>query len=322
MGKIIAMTGATGFAGRHAVAELLKRGHAVVALTRNLMLANLPEGVRLVQGDLESRPALEALVADADAVVHLAGAISGVTREDFFRVNVAGTENVMRAAAAAGISRIVHISSLAAREPQLSHYGASKRAGEAVVEGLVPRALIIRPPAVYGPGDKATLPLLKALTGTRAIIPGARVSRFSLIHVHDLARGIGLAVAGEGAGVVEVSDGTPGGYGWDDIASVAAHAEGHGVRPVFLPRMISSAAAIMVEGLARISGKPGVISRGKINELYHADWVARGPGLPLEDAITFARGFAETLAWYRAVGWLPVQGSAGRTASSNHEAGP
>ena len=322
MRKTIAMTGATGFAGRHTVAELLKRGHTVVALARDLTLADLPEGVRLVQGDLASRPALEALLEGADAVVHLAGALSGVKREDFFRVNVAGTENVMRAAAAAGISRIVHISSLAAREPQLSHYGASKRAGEAVVESLAPQALIIRPPAVYGPGDKATLPLLKALTGATAIIPGARASRFSLIHVHDLARGIGLAVAGEGAGLVEVSDGTRGGYGWEDIASVAALAEGHGVKPVFLPRMISSAAAIMVEGFARISGKPGPISLGKINELYHADWVARGPGLPLEDAIIFQRGFAETLAWYRTVGWLPDHGPAGRIASSNDEAGP
>ena len=130
-------------------------------------------------------------------------------------MNATGTEAVARAASASGITRFVHISSLAAREPQLSHYGASKRAGEDIVQRHVAagKLLIIRPPAVYGPGDKATLPLLKALTGTTAIIPGGRASRFSLIHVHDLARGIAMAVESDVAGVVEVSDGTPGGYG-------------------------------------------------------------------------------------------------------------
>ncbi len=318
MSKTIAMTGATGFAGRHTVAELLKRGHRVVALVREPARAKLPADVKIIAGDLSATAALEELMAGADSVVHLAGAISGLGRDDFFRVNATGTEAVARAASASGITRFVHISSLAAREPQLSHYGASKRAGEDIVQRHVAagKLLIIRPPAVYGPGDKATLPLLKALTGSTAIIPGHRASRFSLVHVEDLARLIANAAESGTSGTVEVSDGKAGGYCWGDLADIASRSEGHPVRVVFVPRALPGAVAPFVEAVARLTGKPGMVSRGKVAELYHHDWVARGEGLPLAKPIGFERGFAETLQWYRKAGWLPAPRRADRSSST------
>ena len=174
MTRIVAITGATGFAGRHAVAELLRRGHRLRALVRSPEAAGLPAGVETGEGRSCRSGALRQLVTGADAVVHLAGALAAFDREGYFRVNAQGTEALAEAALAAGTRRFVHVSSLAAREPQLSHYGASKRAGEEAVarHAAALNAVIIRPPAVYGPGDRGTLPLIRELTRPVAAIPG------------------------------------------------------------------------------------------------------------------------------------------------------
>ena len=319
MTKTIAITGATGFAGRHAIIELLLRGHRLRALVRSPETADLPAGVATVKGDLADSAALARLTAGADAVIHLAGALTALSRDDYFKVNEQGTLALADAAQKAGIRRFVHVSSLAAREPQLSGYAASKRAGEEVIAGRMGalNAIIIRPPAVYGPGDKGTLPLIKELTRPIAAIPGLPEARFSLIHARDLARLIALAVEGEAQGLHEVSDGKSGGYGWADLIGTASVLRGRPIRPVFLPRAIPAAVAAVAEAVARLTGKPGMVNRGKIAELYHPDWVARPGGLALPDPVPFAAGLAETVTWYRAAGWLPQgRGTDTRTASS------
>lgn len=317
MSKTIAITGATGFAGRHAVAELLERGHRLRALVRSPQSADLPDAVELVKGDLSDASALTRLVARADGVVHLAGALTALDAAAYFAVNTQGTRNLADAAQKARVRRFVHISSLAAREPQLSGYAASKRGGEDVVSARMDElnAIIIRPPAVYGPGDRGTLPLIKELTRPVAAIPGRADARFSLIHGRDLARLIGLAVESDAEGLHEVSDGQA--YGWADLIRTASAFRGRPVRPVFLPRAVPGAVATVAEGIARLTGKPGMVNRGKIAELYHPDWVARPGGLALPDPMPFGDGFAETVIWYRAAGWLPRgRGTDTRTASS------
>lgn len=319
MSRTIAITGATGFAGRHAVAELLARGHRLRALVRNPQAAGLPDGVTLVKGDLADRSALEQLAAGAGAIVHLAGALTALDREGYFQVNERGTRALVEATLQAGVGRFVHVSSLAARAPQLSAYAASKRAGEEVVHARMDRlnAIIIRPPAVYGPGDRGTLPLIKELTRPVAAIPGPAGARFSLIHGRDLARLIADALEGLAQGLHEVSDGKPDGYGWADLLRTASAFRGSPVRAIFLPRAVPAAVAGVAEGLARLTGKASMVNRGKIAELYHTDWVARPGGLALADPIPFEQGFAETVTWYRAAGWLPRgRGTDTRTASS------
>lgn len=307
MSLLVAITGATGFAGRHTVSELLRRGHRLRALARNPVAANLPEGVETVPGDLADAGALKGLVTGADAVVHLAGALTAFNRQGYFRVNVDGSEALIDAALETGTRRFVHVSSLAAREPQLSHYAASKRAAEEAVagRGAELNAVILRPPAVYGPGDRGTLPLIRELTRPIAAIPGRPDARFSLIHARDLARIIAMSLEGKEQGVMEVSDGKPGGYAWPDLIAAASSLRGAPIRAVFLPRAIPSVVALGAEALARIQGRPGMVNRGKIAELYHPNWVSREGTLALSDAMGFAQGLPETVAWYRAAGWLP-----------------
>jgi hypothetical protein len=87
---------------------------------------------------------------------------------------------------------------------------------------------------------------------------------------------------------------------------------------VFLPRAVPQAAAIMAEVVARLAGRPGMINRGKIAELYHPDWVVGGEGWPLSDPLTIRRGLPQTLAWYRAAGWLPRDRRADRSGGEEH----
>ncbi|MGL4294298.1 MAG: NAD-dependent epimerase/dehydratase family protein, partial [Aestuariivirga sp.] len=112
MDKTIAITGATGFAGGHAVSELLSRGHRLRALVRDPQRAHLPASVEVVQGDLFDAEALDRLLRGADAVLHLAGAISALTEHDYFRVNAHGTLALAEASLRHGVKRFVHVSSL------------------------------------------------------------------------------------------------------------------------------------------------------------------------------------------------------------------
>jgi nucleoside-diphosphate-sugar epimerase len=319
MTMTVAITGATGFAGQHAVAALLGRGYRLRALVRDPARASLPASVEVVAGSLADPDSLDRLLAGADAVIHLAAALTALDRDGYFRVNAGGSQALADAALKAGLRRFVHVSSLAAREPRLSAYAASKRQAEDIVSARMDalNAVIVRPPAVYGPGDRGTLPLIRELTRPVAAIPGLPQARFSLLHGRDLARLLLDALENGAQGIHEVSDLKPGGYGWDDLIAAASAFRGSPVRPLFLPRGVPATVAAGAEMLARFTGKPGMVNRGKIAELYHPDWVSRDGGLMLADPVSFAAGFAETVQWYRDAGWLPRGTRADTRAASS-----
>src|SRR5437763_8202489 len=154
MTAVIAITGGSGFAGRHIVGLLGWQGRVMRLLMRRPPRDRGSVGAEIVIGSLQDEASLKQLVAGAATVVHVAGAIAARNRDEFFPVNVEGTRRLAQTAAEAGVQSFIHISSLAAREPQLSDYGASKRAGEEVVADHRFDLTILRPPVVYGPGDR------------------------------------------------------------------------------------------------------------------------------------------------------------------------
>src|SRR5215213_5226581 len=120
----LAVTGGTGFVGSRLLDAAVADGHKITALTRRPLPPRA--NVDWVGGSLEQPDALDRLVAGTDAVIHVAGVISGRTAAEFDRANVEGTQAMTDAARKAGVKRFVHVSSIAAREPKLSLYGASK----------------------------------------------------------------------------------------------------------------------------------------------------------------------------------------------------
>jgi len=307
----VALTGGSGFVGSHILRELAVGGWQLRALTRRA--GALPESaaVTSVAGDLGSEAALDELVAGADTVIHCAGLVAARNAAEFHRVNAKGTARLLRAAEAAGVRRFVLISSLAAREPQLSAYAASKRRAEELLaaEGRELAWQVLRPPAVYGPGDRATLPLFRQFARGLMLRP-AGDGRFSMLYVEDLAAAVAalLAQALSSGQVMELHDGRATGYGWEDILAAAERQFGRRIRALAVPRTAQRVAAAVGTLGAAVTGRPAMLSQGKVNEFAHPDWVCRNA--LLDDCISWSpavgldEGFSRTAAWYKAAGWL------------------
>ncbi len=300
----IALTGATGFAGKLILQELLREKHTVKALARNPnALKN--SNAEIVPGDLADTTALAKLVEGAQCVVHVAGAIIAHNRAGYFKANLDGTKLLYAASKNAGVARFIYISSITAREPLLSDYAASKAAAELFLGGQKnrPGVLILRPSAIYGPGDKATLPLLKGLQSRYAILPGRASSKFSLIHVQDFARVVASSISSPVAGMLEVDD-LSGGHTWADLANINRDLTGMPQSTFFVPKAAAHAVASCAELFGLIARKPSITNRGKVTELYHGDWVARGANWPRDNPIGLKQGYEDTLKWYIEHGWL------------------
>jgi nucleoside-diphosphate-sugar epimerase len=299
----LAVTGGTGFVGSHVIDAALAAGHEVTALTRRAQ----PPRDRLawVGGSLDDRAALKRLVEEADAIVHVAGVINAPDSAGFEQGNVAGTLAMLAAATAGGVRRFVHVSSLAAREPELSLYGASKARAEELVESSGLDWAIVRPPAVYGPGDKETLELFKMARRGLVLLPPR--GRVSLIHVDDLARLL-LALTARGTPkrlVVEPDDGTPGGWSHKDFANALGHAVGRRAVSLSTPRPLLRLAA-RIDGLIRRDRAK--LTPDRAAYFSHPDWVVTSGRFPPPELwhprIETNQGLAATARWYDAQGWL------------------
>jgi nucleoside-diphosphate-sugar epimerase len=299
----LAITGGTGFVGSHLIDAALAAGHDVKALTRRDQSPR--ECLEWIAGDLQDRSALEQLVGDADAVIHAAGVISGHNAAAFELGNVAGTLAMLAAATAGGVHRFVHVSSLAAREPKLSLYGNSKHGAEELVYGSGLDWVVVRPPAVYGPGDKETLELFRmAKLGLMLMPPHGHVS---VIHVTDLARLL-LALAEYSVPsriLVEADDGKP--HGWTHRQFARALGRAVGTRPAII-----SSPGLFLRLAARadqlLRGPRAKLTVDRAAYFSHRNWVVEPkracppdvwqPGIPTE------QGLKDTADWYRAQGWL------------------
>jgi uncharacterized protein YbjT (DUF2867 family) len=307
-GELVAITGATGFLGRRLVEGLLAEGRSIRALVRRTEDAKAlaRPGLEPVIGDLENAESLARLVANAGVVIHGAGLIKARDRAAFFCVNEDGARRVAQASS----GHVILISSLAAREPSLSDYAASKRAGEeAALAVALDRLTIVRPPAIYGPGDRETLPLFQA-AGAAPVLPllGGPQAKLALAHVDDVVATIAyLAGRPPSLGPWAVGGDQPEGYGWAEILNAAARAMGRSPQLAPLPSWLIRGAGSISETLGRFSPSPSIFNRGKARELLHPDWSVTprelAPGAPAA-AFTLGAGFANTVAWYRSAGWL------------------
>ena len=299
----IAITGGTGFVGAHLVEAALAAGHKVAALARREQAPRT--GVTWVAGGLEDRDPLRRLATGADAIIHVAGLLNAPDQAAFDQANVTGTLAMLAAATAGGVQRFVHVSSLAARESGLSMYGGSKARAEQLVTTSGLDWAIVRPPAVYGPGDRETLELFKmARLGLMFMPPPGR---FSLLHVDDLARLL-LALADPDAPakiLVEPGDGRPG--GWTHREFAAALGQAVGKRPLVITAP-EAALRLAARADRLVRGDKAKLTLDRAAYFAHPDWVADLASAPPTDlwaaAIPTEAGLADTARWYKDQNWL------------------
>ena len=300
----VAITGATGFLGQAVLDEAACAGLTVRALTRRQQLPR--PGVEWIAGNLADTAALARLVQGAQAVLHIAGVVNAPDPHGFVEGNVHGTERIVAAACKGSVGRFVLVSSLAAREPDLSDYGRSKWESERIVEASGLDWTIVRPPAVYGPRDTEMLSLFRSAKW--GIVPRPPAGRASFIHVEDLARLL-LAMLPGGAevsgGLFEPDDGKEGGWRHADFAHAIGDAVGRRVLSPAMPRRLLGAAA-RLDRLLR--GDRAKLTPDRARYMVHPDWMSapsrRVPESLWAPRIATPDGVRRTADWYREQGWL------------------
>ena len=325
---LVLVTGGTGFVGSHVVERLVAAGARVRCLVRaSSSLRYLPrEGIEVVLGDLAAGTGLDEALQGVDVVAHVGGVTKALSEDAFQQGNLRATENLLHACKGHGDSlrRFIHVSSLAAVGPSpdlqpldedaaphpLTWYGRSKLAAEGAVRAskLAGRAVILRPPVVYGQRDTDVFEVLRSVANGITVRIGRPESYFSYIHVKDLAEAMWLAVSSEGAAGRTYFVANPEPVSWTAFAQTAASIMGRRVRSVGVPASVAYLAGWSAEGLSRLRGKPGIVSRQKIIEARCRYWIcdpARARReLGFQPARGLQEGLEETLAWYKDSKWL------------------
>jgi uncharacterized protein YbjT (DUF2867 family) len=242
----IAVTGATGFVGRHVAALLVRRGHTVRALVRRprraAVLRDLP--VTPVSGDLGDPTALAELTRGVEAVVHLVGIIADAGNATLETVHVDGTERLLAAARGAGVARFVHMSAVGARDdPEATRYHRTKWRAEQLVRASGLGHVILRPSIISGP-ESVPIRILARWHRWSPVVPLFGDGGFPTqpVWVEDVALAFALAVERATlSGAFEI--GGPATLSYREFLLAIGRAAGHPRRLVPVPLVVARVAA-------------------------------------------------------------------------------
>jgi nucleoside-diphosphate-sugar epimerase len=327
---MILVTGATGFIGSHLVEAIRARGQPLRCLIRRDSSKRhpfaLPAEAAAAFGDLVSGEGLGDALKDVDTVIHLAGVTKALSASEFYSGNARATENLARAVSvlqtAGRAVKLVHVSSLAAIGPSvdgapvsedaepypIGNYGKSKLEGERIVRALVPGAVIVRPPVVYGPHDTDVLEMFRSISKGFVLEISGGERWFQAIYAKDLAEGLLAAACAPQAGGRAYFLAHAKAVTWSELSSVAASIMRKRVRLLRIPSSLAYTVGGLAEVCSRLTGKPGIVSREKVKEAQCRHWTCdtRRAALELgfEAQTPLELGLAQTLAWYKEAGWL------------------
>lgn len=324
----VALTGASGYTGGRLLSALLARAEAVVALVRpsSVTPALASSGARLVEGDLLDAPAIASLVEGAEAVVHVAAVYRTAGHLDAYyrEINVGGTERLLEAASRAGVRRFVHTSTVGVHghveRPPADEtapmapgdiYQATKAEAEALAMEFHRRrglpVAVVRPGAIYGPGETRLLKLFRAIARGRYAVVGSGRAYYHPVYIDDLVSGFLLALdRPEAVGEAFIIAG-PRYVSQAELAALIARHTGGRVLPFRIPAWPLEWAGDLCEAVCVPLGIEPPLHRRRVefwtkSRAFSIEKARRllgyAPQVELED------GIARTAAWYREAGWL------------------
>lgn len=322
------ITGASGFIGHALMQECFQRQWDVRVLQHNRRPAAETTSEQkddVVAGDITNPGSLEGLFEGVDILFHCAAALgaSVLTESDFFRINAEGTKNVLQAAKDAGVPKIVHFSSAGVlglvkkgevanedypSNPQNS-YDRSKLEGENIARRFAEEGMdivIVRPGWVYGPGDRRTFKLLKAISKKRFILVTKGEASQTPVHIDDLVDGVFLcAEKGQRGHIYHIAGREV--LPVKDIVITIASATGSKIPPISLPLMPVKLAASILERTFALFKKEAPLTRGKLSFFIHPKPLAilkAKKELGYAPKINFSEGISQTVEWCKAHNWL------------------
>jgi len=320
---LAAVTGATGFIGSHLVDSLLERGWKIRIL-RHLRSPHRSE-VEIFTGRIDQVEDLMPFCEAADCVFHLASAMGSAQLEvrEFYRINVEGTKALLEAARKSGVKRFLQVSSagvlgavpegVVADEKYPSHpltiydrtkWLAERLALEAARDGL--DVVVVRPGWVYGPRDRRTLKLIRAIRKGFFLMAGNGQGRQTPVWIDDLIQGLLLAAEkgrkGEiyhlaGQEILRVKE----------MAREIASACKVKFRPISLPVFPLKLAALCLDRVGLWMGHEMPLNSSRLSFFLHSKPLAIDKArreLGYSPAINFRPGIMRAVNWYQERGWL------------------
>lgn len=318
------LTGASGFIGGHLAARLVRDGWQVRALVHKSRLSG-PENVESVSGDVRDFDLLKNALQGVDVLFHLASALgaSPIGKRDFFEINGEGTRAVLRAARETGVRRILHFSSAGVlghvkngevaderyRLDPRDVYDASKLEGEKIAlegAGSGQNIVVVRPGWVYGPGDRRTFKLVRAVARRRlALVSGGHALQ-TPVYIDDLVDGALLGAeqgrAGEIYNIAGIEVLTV-----RRMVEIIAGATGTKPPRISLPLGPTKAAAWSLGKVFSMLRREAPLNPSRLAFFIHPKPLSIGKAvrdLGYSPAWDFQKGMASAVAWYRANGWL------------------
>jgi dihydroflavonol-4-reductase len=322
------VTGATGFTGGHLARALAARGWRVRALVRNVArgLDLAADGIELSPGDLRDRSALQAAVRDIDVVFNIAAVYrqAGVGDRVYREINANAVGHLIEAAAAAGVRRVVHCSTVGVHGdvegPPATEsaplrpgdvYQETKLEGEAIARAAAERlgieVVIVRPTGIYGPGDRRLLKLFRGVARQRFPILGSGRIYYHLTYIDDLVDGFVLCATHPAAAgrtyILAGGDVTTLNELVEIVAGVA------GVRPPWLrlPVFPFWLAGALCEAVCVPLGLEPPLYRRRVDFYTKSrafDTTRARTEIGFAPRVGLADGIGRTLDWYRRHGWL------------------
>ena len=325
--RSVLITGANGFIGSRMVRLFLTQGCRVIAGVRKGADVSLLKDLDIEYryGDITQSASLPDMVRDVDYIVHNAGLVKAKKREAYFAVNEQGTRNLCEAVLAHNptVKKLVCISSLAAAGPSPTHqpiresdppnpitvYGESKLAGERMALSYTDRLniAVVRPPGVYGPGDKEIFGFFQAVYRGLKPAVGDTSRKIQLVHVDDLVRGIYLTTVAETTSGAIYFICEKEAYAFRDLVGHLKEASGKWAIPVPIPGVLFRVIAALSEFAFKLVGATPMLTREKANELLETWEISTAKAraeLGYESAIPFPEGARTTYQWYLKEGWL------------------